>query len=129
MRAHLLIGYYKYELLVTHESLCVFYERELTNAQAESDPIAQWRCAGGQGCSNEGCRHAPALCTPDHRRRSTKHAQARHTRTHATPATAPAHTLHGSGAMQISRFGPTTQTLDCYYNVIAARIEHYSSKL
>ena len=36
---------------------------------------------------------------------------------------------HGWVQKGISRFGPTTQTLDCYYNVIAARIEHYSSKL
>ena len=35
---------------------------------------------------------------------------------------------HGWVQKGISRFGPTTQTLDCYYHVIAAMIEHYSSK-
>ena len=35
---------------------------------------------------------------------------------------------HGWVQKGISRFGPTTQTLDCYYHVIAAMIERYSSK-
>ena len=37
--------------------------------------------------------------------------------------------LHGWTQNGISRFGPTTQTLGCCNNVIAAMIQHYSSKL
>ena len=37
--------------------------------------------------------------------------------------------LHGWAQNGISRFGPTTQTLDCCYNIIAATIQHYRTKL
>ena len=84
---------------VTHAPLCVIVcidERDLANALAESDPIAQWRWAGG-GVRDAAMRvagsagHVPAPCAPDHRRRSRHHAQARPTR---APATAP-----GAGAV------------------------------
>ena len=89
---------------VTHAPLCVIVcidERDLANALAESDPIAQWRWAGG-GERDAGMRvagsagHVPAPCAQ----------RARPSQTQQTPCPSAPHTRARDGSGSRSRLPP-----------------------